>query len=244
MRNLLFTIRYQGTNYHGFQVQKNALTVAEVLQNALHSVTGIHEDIKGCSRTDSGVHSNQFCVSMKTTCTIPCKNFIKALNIHLPYDIAVTDCVEVPIDFHARYSCKGKRYIYKIHDNIIRDPFLHNLVLEWRYPLNEHFLSDQCVDFVGTHDFSAFCAANGSVVDKVRTITNCTIQRNDNLIVFSVEGDGFLYNMVRIMVGTLLELSAGSIPAGTIPAILELKKRDRAGITVAPQGLYLDKVFY
>lgn len=107
-RNLLLTIRYQGTNYHGFQVQKNAVTVAQVLQDALESVLDAREDIKGCSRTDSGVHANMFCVSVKTNSKIPCQSLIRALNVKLPYDIAVTDCREVPLDFHARYDCKGK----------------------------------------------------------------------------------------------------------------------------------------
>ena len=122
-RNLLLTIRYQGTAYHGFQVQKNALTVAQVLQDALEAVLGRREDIKGCSRTDSGVHANMFCVSVRTESAIPCQSLVRALNVKLPCDIAVTDCRQVPDDFHARYSCIGKRYLYQINNSPVKDPF-------------------------------------------------------------------------------------------------------------------------
>lgn len=243
-RNLLISLRYQGTNYHGFQVQKNAITVAEVLQDAMEHVMGTRDDIKGCSRTDSGVHANMFCISVKTRCRIPCKNLVRALNVQLPYDIAVTDCIEVPMDFHARYSSKGKRYQYKILNSEVKDPFSHNLVYQWRYPLDVETLDKECKDFIGTYDFSSFCAANSSVEDKVRTITDCKMERIGNIVVFTVEGNGFLYNMVRIMVGTLLEISAGSIPKGSIPEILAAKDRSKAGATAPPQGLYLDKVYY
>ena len=135
-RNLLLTIRYQGTNYHGFQVQKNAVTVAQVLQDALESVLGAREDIKGCSRTDSGVHANMFCVSVKTNSKIPCQSLIRALNVKLPYDIAVTDCREVPLDFHARYDCKGKRYLYQINNSEIKNPFAYRLQYDYRYPID------------------------------------------------------------------------------------------------------------
>lgn len=135
-RNLLLTIRYQGTNYHGFQVQKNAVTVAQVLQDALESVLGAREDIKGCSRTDSGVHANMFCVSVKTNSKIPCQSLIRALNVKLPYDIAVTDCRKVPLDFHARYDCKGKRYLYQINNSEIKNPFAYRLQYDYRYPID------------------------------------------------------------------------------------------------------------
>ena len=162
-RNLLLTIRYQGTAYHGFQVQKNALTVAQVLQDALEAVLGRREDIKGCSRTDSGVHANMFCVSVRTESAIPCQSLVRALNVKLPCDIAVTDCRQVPDDFHARYSCIGKRYLYQINNSPVKDPFRWKQVYDYRYPIDVAMCDRQCKDFIGTHDFSSFCSAGSSV---------------------------------------------------------------------------------
>ena len=162
-RNLLLTIRYQGTAYHGFQVQKNALTVAQVLQDALEAVLGRREDIKGCSRTDSGVHANMFCVSVRTESAIPCQSLVRALNVKLPCDIAVTDCRQVPDDFHARYSCTGKRYLYQINNSPVKDPFRWKQVYDYRYPIDVAMCDRQCKDFIGTHDFSSLCSAGSSV---------------------------------------------------------------------------------
>ena len=243
-RNLLLTISYQGTNYHGFQVQKNAATVAETFQDALTQILGKREDIKGCSRTDSGVHANCFCISVKTDSKIPCQSLVTALNVKLPPDIAALSCKEVPMDFHARYDCKGKRYIYKINNSPIKNPFAYRQVYDYRYPLDEKICDKECKDFIGTHDFSSFCAANSSVEDHTRTITDCGMYREGNQVVFYVEGDGFLYNMVRIMVGTILEISAGTKPQGCIPGIIEAKDRSKAGATAPAWGLYLDQVFY
>ena len=155
-RNLLLTIRYQGTNYHGFQVQKNALTVSQVLQDALEAVLGRREDIKGCSRTDSGVHANMFCVSVRTQSRIPCQSLVRALNVKLPNDIAVTGCRQVPLNFHARYDCRGKRYLYQINNSEVKDPFAWRLVYDYRYPIDVALCNRQCQDFVGTHDFFGF----------------------------------------------------------------------------------------
>lgn len=243
-RNLLLTLRYQGTNYHGFQVQKNACTVAEVLQDALEAVLGKREDIKGCSRTDSGVHANMFCVSVHTERKIPCQSLVRALNVKLPYDIAVTACCQVPDDFHARYDCKGKRYIYRIHNSEVKDPFGWKLAYDYRYPIDVALCNRACQDFLGTHDFSAFCSAGSSVEDHVRTITACGMYREGEEVTFFVEGDGFLYNMVRIMVGTVLEIAAGIKAPDCIPEILSGRDRSAAGFTAPAWGLYLDKVFY
>ena len=236
MRNLLLTISYLGTRYHGFQVQDNAITVAEVLQDAMEKVMGSRDDIKGCSRTDSGVHAEEFCVSVKTECRIPCEN--------LPPDVSVKACREVPEDFHARYNSRGKRYEYRIHNAVYKDAFHYKSVLEHAYPLDVEMLNREAKDFIGTHDFSSFCAAKTSVTDMVRTIYDCGVYRQGEQVTFYVEGDGFLYNMVRIMVGTILAIGAGTIPRGSIPAIIEAKNRSRAGATAPAWGLYLCKVFY
>lgn len=244
MRNLLFTIQYKGSRYHGFQVQNNAVTVAQVFQDVLEQVTGARSDIKGCSRTDSGVHANMFCISLKTESAIPCQNMVRAFNVKLPPDISVLSCREVPLDFHARYCCRGKRYIYKIHNSPVRDAFSHQLVYEYPYFLDAEMLDRQARHFVGTYNFASFCAAKTSVIDMVRTITKCGVTRQGDVVTFFVEGDGFLYNMVRIMVGTLLAIAAGALPQGCIPQIIAAQNRSAAGATAPPWGLYLDKVFY
>ena len=244
MRNLMLTLRYRGTNYHGFQVQKNGITVCQVVQDAVEKVFGSRLDVKGCSRTDAGVHANAFVLTLRTQSPIPCDRVIQAMNVHLPGDVAVRDCREAPEDFHPRYSCTGKRYLYQFHNSRVRDPFLENLALLVRTPLQEDVMGRAAEALVGTHDFSAFCAAGGSVEDKVRTIRECRVTRQGELVTLSVTGDGFLYHMVRIMAGTLLEVSAGRIAPEELPEILSSRDRSRAGPTAPPWGLYLDEVFY
>ena len=244
MRNLLVTIRYRGTNYHGFQVQKNAVSVCQVFQDAQEKVFGGRLDIKGCSRTDAGVHANEFCLNFWTDRAIPCHKVPLALNAHLPEDVAVTACREVPLDFHARYDCCGKEYCYLVHNSPVRDPFLEGLA--WRYPRR---LDDQALDhvakaFLGTHDFSAFCSTGSTVEDPVRTLYSFQVRRQGDLVRFVVRGDGFLYNMVRILVGTLVQASEKGYTPEMLGEILSSKERSRAGRTAPPWGLYLNRVFY
>lgn len=244
MRNLLLTLRYDGADYHGWQVQNNARTVQSVFQEALEKVLGERPDIKGCSRTDSGVHARRFCVSMKTEKRIPCEKLIPALNVNLPEDIAVISCREVGEDFHARYSAKGKRYVYVIHNSPVRDPFLSRRALEHKTRLDETEMDRAAQFFTGTHDFAAFCSAGSKVTDTVRTVSLAHVHREGDMVYFTVAADGFLYNMVRIMTGTLLEVSAGKIKAEEMPDIIDSLDRSRAGVTAPPWGLYLDEVFY
>lgn len=244
MRNLLVTLSYDGSYYHGWQIQKNAVTVQEVFQKALEKVLCENTDIKGCSRTDSGVHANMYCVSFKTEKSIPCENMVRALNTYLPKNIAVTSCKEVSDDFHARYSVKSKRYVYRIYNGKIRNPFLEKYAFNYRYPIDEKYLNDEAQAFLGTHDFSGFCSANSDVEDTVRTVYSFSVERNGDDVFFTVEADGFLYNMVRIMIGTLLFISEGKIKSGELSAIIDSKKRSAAGKTAPPQGLYLDFVNY
>lgn len=240
----MLTLQFNGYRYHGFQVQKNAITITEVVQNAIEKVFKKRYDIKGCSRTDAMVHANMYCITFFTEQQIPCERVVIALNMHLPPDIAVINCKEVEKDFHPRYSCKGKRYIYKIHNSRIKEPFLYHLVYEYPYPLDDALLNNASKAFIGTHDFAAFCSSGSKVVDTTRTIYDCGVTREGDIVTFYVEGNGFLYNMVRIMVGTLLKIAAGQIKPDAIPAIIASKDRQKAGTTAVPYALYLDKVFY
>lgn len=244
MRNLLVTLSYDGSYYHGWQIQKNAVTVQEVFQKALEKVLCENTDIKGCSRTDSGVHANMYCVSFKTEKSIPCENMVRALNTYLPKNIAVTSCKEVSDDFHARYSVKSKRYVYRIYNGKIRNPFLEKYAFQYRYPIDEKYLNNEAQAFLGTHDFSGFCSANSDVEDTVRTVYSFSVERSGDDVFFTVEADGFLYNMVRIMIGTLLFISEGKIKSGELSSVIDSKKRSVAGKTAPPQGLYLDFVNY
>ena len=247
MRNLLVRIKYDGSGFCGWQVQNGLRTVQSVFQTVLRDVLKENVPVIGCSRTDSGVHANEFCVSFRTECMIPCDRLPLALNAKLPPDIAAFDCVQVPDDFHARYSCMGKQYRYLILNAPLRDPFWHSRALWYTYPLDENFMDLQARDYLGTHDFSAFCAANTDVKDKVRTVTQCGVRRlpdDERMIEFSVTANGFLYNMVRIMVGTLLQMSAGRLEPGSVPLIIASGDREKAGFTADACGLYLNKVLY
>ncbi len=244
VKNYLLTLRFDGTNYHGWQVQKNAVSVQETLQNAVERILGIRENVIGCSRTDAQVHANMFCCNLRTEKEMPPQKLQTALNAVLPRDIAVTACREVPLAFHARYDCTGKTYRYCILNSAVRDPFYENRAYHIPRALDVALLNAQAQDFLGVHDFSAFCASKSEVEDKVREIRRADVQKNGDLVIFTTEGNGFLYHMVRIMVGTLLDIHDGVLEQDSIPAILESRDRTGAGVTAPPQGLYLDRVAY
>ncbi len=244
MRNLLLTLRYNGTAFHGWQIQPNAVTVQEELCNAFKNLSGNDENIIGCSRTDAGVHANMFCCNVRTECNVSAEKIPDALNFYLPPEISVYKCEEADYDFHARYDCKGKEYVYLIYNGRYRNPFYENKALFYPFSLDVEMLDREAKAFVGTHDFSAFCSAGTEVQDKVREIYDCTVTRNGDLVEVRVSGNGFLYNMVRIIVGTLLDIQRGKIEKGSIPEIINSLDRERSGVTVDGCGLYLNKVFY
>ena len=244
MRRLLVTIRYDGSSYHGYQVQSNALTVQEVFQNAVQKVFGKRLDVKGCSRTDSGVHANMYCISFDTDMNISNESVVLALNTYLPEDIAAYDCREVDMDFHPRYNCKSKEYLYKIYNGKYRNPFYAKYALWYRWNIDAEYLNSEARAFVGKYDYSGFCSIKSDVEDTVREIYSCKVWREGDFVYFKVCGDGFLYNMVRIMVGTLLFVSEGKIKSGELKNIILSKDRKKAGKTAPPQGLYLNNVSY
>ena len=245
LRNILITISYDGSKYHGWQIQHNAITVQEVFQNALYAVIGDKPDIKACSRTDSGVHAEMFCISTKISHPIPAIRLKAALNSHLPDSVVVLDAKEVPLDFHARYNAKGKRYIYRVLNRPERDPFYIGRALHYRYSLDAELLNKASKAFIGTHDFTSFCTLDKREKgDFVRTIYDFSVTRKGDIVEFTVEGNGFLYNMVRIMVGTLLSINEGKLTPDSISDIIKAESRDLAGPTAPPQGLYLNEVFY
>ena len=244
-RNVLITLCYDGSGYHGWQVQQNAVSVQQVFQEALYKILSERPSLKGCSRTDTGVHARQFCISMQLESAIPCQRLQGALNHFLPADMAVVDCREVPMDFHARYSCKGKEYAYEIWNHPVRSPFLRDRALHYWYPLDLEKLNRAAGYFLGSHDFTSFCTTDSRERgDMIRTITKSEWSREGNLVVYRVAADGFLYNMVRILVGTMLRVAQGKFQPEEMPEILEAKNRNRAGPTAPACGLWLDQVFY
>ena len=244
MRRLLFTICYDGSNYHGWQVQPNGVTVQQIVQEALYNVTSEKCQVTGCSRTDAGVHAKMFCFHTDTNCTIPAERFPLALNTALPNDISALDCKEVPDNFHARYDSKRKNYIYKIYDGHIRDPFLDMYAYHHKGSLDEKIMNEAAKAFIGEHDFVGFCSVGSSVVDTVRTVSECSVRRIGREIEVSITANGFLYNMVRIIVGTIIDVSDGRIDCDSLSDIINSKKRDMAGQTAPAHGLYLNKVYY
>ncbi len=244
MRNIKLLIQFDGAAFHGFQQQPNGDTVEGRLKEALNRLLSEPCTIYGCSRTDAGVHANAFCCNFKTRSNRDCDKLLLGLNAVLPPQIAVLSCSEAPETFHARYDCLGKEYVYRIWNGKTRNPFLLQRVLFYPFVLDVPFLHAQAQAFVGTHDFSAFCASGAGTKTSERTIFRCSVTREGDLVTFTVCGNGFLYNMVRIMVGTLLDLQRGKLTADSIPSILLSGDRTLAGVTAPAEGLYLNRVFY
>ena len=244
MRNLKVMMAYRGTNYHGFQRQANAYTVQEAVESAVSSVLNEKVLIHGCSRTDTGVHANEFCFSVKTESKIQCLNFVRGVNGRLPKDISILSCEDVPMDFHARFSCKGKEYVYKIHCSESKNPFADDLMLHYRRPIDIELVKRSSEYFVGKHDFKAFCTESDGKLSTVRTIYGFDIEITGFEVKMLVKGDGFLYNMIRIIVGTLLDVNEKRILPCDIEDIIRSKDRSRAGRTAQAHGLYLNRVFY
>ena len=244
MRNIKLTLCYDGSAFHGYQQQSNAETVEAALKAALRRLLG--EDVKpvSCSRTDAGVHAEMFVCNFKTETDRENEKLLRGLNALLPPTVAVQKCEDVPLSFHARYDCAGKEYRYLIWNAPVRNPFSVGRAVHVPYALDTERMDKAAKLFCGTHDFSAYCASGSEVKSKVRTITACSVWRNGDLVVFSVRGNGFLYNMVRIMVGTLLSLSAGGLTEADILRSLKSGKRADAGPTAKAEGLYLHEVFY
>ena len=235
---------YVGTNYHGFQIQENALTVQAVFQQALYKLCPEEPDIKACSRTDSGVHAKKFCISFPYSGSLDNARLVTALNHLLPPDIRVLGAVTVPENFHARYSSVGKRYVYRIFTAEIMDPFLQGFALHYPVPFEIGRLNRAAALFIGEHDFHAFAGSKNTQTDTVRRISRSEFVPCDDEIRYIIEGNGFLYNMVRIIVGTLLNLPLGKISEEEILNALNHGTRTRYMPTAPAYGLYLDEVFY
>ena len=241
-------IKYLGTNFHGFQVQPDQRTVQGTLCDALFEALGCKANVTGCSRTDAGVHANEFCLTIDADgATVPAEKLPVAIARFLPNDLSLFWAKECDKNFHPRYDVKEKEYLYRIMNRKVYDPFEFGRA--WFLPreIDEQRLSKMRVaasHFIGRRDFSTFMAEGSDVEDTVRHVMSLTIDKTEDLIEIRISADGFLYNMVRIIVGTLIEVAYGRIDPDEIPQIIESCDRKRAGMTAPAEGLYLNHVIY
>ena len=242
--NYKMTMAYDGTNYHGWQIQNNGITVQETLQNAIEKVLGKSISIHGCSRTDAGVHAKMFCCHLDCDDNIPFDAFLRGVNSVLPPDIAILNCEDVAEDFHARFNAKGKTYVYNILNSNKKDPFLMPFVWQIERPLDIQKMNEFCKTLIGTHDFYGFSSSGRTVENTVRTVSECSVTKEKDIVKLKITGDGFLYNMVRIITGTAVDVSDGRLDVNCALSVFETKSRELAGVTAPPQGLFLEKVYY
>ena len=225
-------------------MQKNAASVCETLQNALEKITGEKVHLTGCGRTDAGVHAERYIANFRTESRIPVERLPFAVNTHTPEDIAVEAAFEVAEDFNAIGSCLKKEYTYRIYNSRVKNPFYVNRAYFYPKRLDEEYLNRAAYMFVGTHDFRAVRSVGTETKSTVRTIYWCDVSRGGDLLELKVCANGFLYNMVRAITGTVLYAAEGKFTPEDIPAILERGDRTLAGPTVPPGGLYLTRLWY
>lgn len=247
---ILIELSFVGTAFCGWQSQKNGGSVQEVLTAAADKLFGFPCDVTGCSRTDSGVHATGYRAAISAkgepwiVTSVPIDAVPRALNTFLPQSISVRSACSVPDTFHPRYDVKYKEYLYRILDRPERDAFLVGRCWHIPHRLDEVSMDLGAKAFVGRHDFASFMAAGSDIKDTVRTVTAASVVREGDTVVFRVSADGFLYNMVRIMTGTLVRIGEGKAPAEGVPEIIAALDRRAAGVTAPAEGLFLNKVVY
>ena len=244
MRNIALKLMYVGTAYHGWQVQKTERTVAETLERALATVVCHPVRLTGAGRTDAGVHAEAYIANFRTDSSIPCDRLPLAVNTRLPGDIVVIRATEVPDSFNAIASCLKKEYTYRIFNSRIRNAFYVNRVWFCPIGLDEKVMAEAAGHFVGRHDFAAVRSVGTETRTTVRTVHYFDVSRTGDLIECRVCADGFLYNMARAMVGTVVYAALGKLSPGDVPAILEGRNRTLAGPTLPPGGLYMTNLWY
>ena len=244
MKRVKMVVAYDGTNYSGWQLQKNAVTIEQKLNEALFDLLGEEIQVTGASRTDAGVHSlGNVCV-FDTETRMPAEKICYALNTRLPEDIVVQSSCEVAADFHPRAGKSAKTYEYRILNREFRDPTRRLDTYFYHYDLNVEAMQKAASYLEGEHDFKSFCSVHAQVETTVRTIYRCTVERDDDIIRIRVTGNGFLYNMVRIIAGTLIEVGSGKRVPEEILDMLEKTDRQSAGPTAPACGLTMIGIEY
>lgn len=244
LKRIKLVIEYDGSCFHGWQIQHNVATIQEEVEKAIFRITGEKTSVYGSGRTDAGVHAYGQAAHFDTKSKIPAEKFSEVLNTVLPPSIAVISSEEVCSDFHARFSAVNKTYKYKILNRRFRSPIMEKKAWHIPYPLDIQSMNKAAADFIGFHDFSAFCASGHSVTSFERHIYASEWTVEDGCLVYTVTGNGFLYNMVRIMTGTMVEIGLKKRPVDGILELIENKDRRQAGVTAPPHGLYLWEVNY
>lgn len=243
MKNIKITIQYNGANYCGWQKQPDSLGIQGTIEKAIYDITKESVKIIGSGRTDSGVHALGQVANFNIESSIPTEKIPNALNAKLPKDISIIGCEQVDDEFHSRYSAKGKRYRYLIYNSPYRSPIYKDTSYHVKYDLDFEKMCKEAKSLVGEHDFKGFMSSGSSVKDTVRTIYDVKLTKEEDLIVVEVEGNGFLYNMVRIIVGTLVDIGRGRINDSLVD-IIDSKSRSKTGHTAPAHGLFLKKVYY
>ncbi len=244
MRNIALRLRYDGTRYHGWQEQKEDITIAATVNRALSKICGHGVKVVGCGRTDAGVHAERYCANFKTESRIPADRLPLALNTLLPPDIAAVAAVDADDGFNAILSCVKKEYTYKIYNARIRDPFLSNRAYFYPSPLDSNVMAEAAKRFIGTQDFRAVRSVGTQTKTTVRTVYWYEAEQEGPLITLRVCADGFLYNMARAMAGSLIYASEGKLVPEEIPQLLKTGDRNLFGPTVPPCGLYMTRIWY
>lgn len=242
--NIALILSYDGTAYHGWQTQKNAITIQQTVTDALRALLGQDVYVSGVGRTDAGVHARRYVANFHADCTIPMDRLPLAVNAHLPMDIAVSGAAVVPDSFDARFNCTRKEYTYLICPGKIRDPFAVSRSYFYPYPLDVEAMNRAAQYFIGKQDFAAVRSMGTPVKSTVREIFTCSVDSVDRFVRIRVSADGFLYNMVRAISGTLLYAGQGKFPPEDIRRILLSCDREQAGPTLPPQGLYMSRLWY
>lgn len=244
MKRVKLTVAYDGTNYCGWQTQPNGLAVQEVLEKHLSELLAEPVHIMGASRTDSGVHALGNVAVFDTDARMPADRISYALNTRLPEDIRIQESCEVAADFHPRFAKTAKTYEYRILNRRFPDPTKRLYSFFYYYPLDVELMKKGAAYLVGEHDFKSFCTEKPDVDSTVREIYSLDVEKEGDMITFRVRGNGFLYHMIRIIVGTLIRVGSGYYPPEQVKEILEARDRTRAGETARPEGLTLVKIEY
>ena len=244
MRNIKLTIEYDGKDFDGWQKQPNKLNIQGEIERAIKEITGEEINLIASGRTDAGVHALGQIANFKTESNIPIEKIPIALNSKLKKSIRVIEAEEVEERFHSRYTCKRKTYRYIINNSPNGTAIYRNLEYHFPIALNVKKMNEAIKYFIGEHDFKGFKSSGTSSKSSVRTIYDAIVYKENNRIIIELTGNGFLYNMVRIIAGTLIEVGLGKIKPKEIPEIISSKDRTMAGKTLPPNGLYLVKVEY
>lgn len=244
MKNIKLIVEYEGTAYSGWQKQNDVDTIEENVEKAIEKLTGEKTKLIASGRTDKGVHALGQVVNFKTQSIVPGENYKLALQEHLPDDITIVDSKEVDIRFHSRFDAKGKVYRYKVYNGKRPRALYRNFYYHYSYDIDLSKIREASKHLLGTHDFKSFMGRKCSAKSTVRTIKDISIEKEGDIVEFVIEGNSFLRYMVRIIVGTLLQIGTGKIQIEDISNIVDGRKRKYAGITAPAHGLYLEKVFY